>query len=696
MKQKDAAFFDFDGTITSKDSFIEFIRFTHGSAGLALCVLLNLPYILLFLLRCYPGHRLKERFFAFFFKNDSEKELLELGKTFSKEYLPKLVFPEAMKKISWHKEQGHDIYIVTASSSIWLNAWCEEHGLKLISTEFEIENNKYTGKISGKNCFGKVKAERISEIIDNCDITYAYGNGRSDKHFLKLATHPYNHALNGENHENDTFNTLIFFLIIIASIALRFFHFGEAIDDPHGWRQCDTANYIRDFYRNGVDFFHPAVCWMGGYKTLILEFPLPEALVAWLSHIFGPSHALARCVFLFFFCGGVYYFYKICKLFLEKQTSRLATIIYTFLPLSYYYSRALHIDYFALSFAFAMFYYYAVGIKEQQLRKIIFGSVFATIAFLVKAPYAVCFALPLLYIIIQGKQGRFCLKRAVLFLVPMVLFVLWIRQSAIINAQAPDWYFIPGYRKFDDNTRWYFGAFEHRFIVRSWIALRERLLHDLTSGMVGTILLVAGILASVFRKKLTLLWLWFLGVVIYMLIFFNLNVLHNYYQIPFVPVFAIFMAIGISFISGLIPPKKVKPVLVTLLSVVLIYSCIRFSEKHFFTIEKQHQIIAKNIEDNTRQNDLIIVTYGGLSVHCPLILYRADRNGWSVPEAVLTPAIIYNLMKEGCSTLAYVGYQLPVSETGTYLSRFKIQDNLLPDGSHLFLVNLRSNVLKSL
>ncbi|MFN8396716.1 MAG: hypothetical protein U0176_18975 [Bacteroidia bacterium] len=78
-----------------------------------------------------------------------------------------------------------------------------------------------------------------------------------------------------------------FWLPALLLVGLRFLHMGPELDDPHLWRQSDTANYIRDFYLNGVDLLHPSVCWMGGHKTVIFEFPLPEAIAAWVHKLFG-------------------------------------------------------------------------------------------------------------------------------------------------------------------------------------------------------------------------------------------------------------------------------------------------------------------------------------------------------------------------------------------------------------------------
>ena len=490
--------------------------------------------------------------------------------------------------------------------------------------------------------------------------------------------------------ETEYLKKITFVFFIAFSISLRFIHFGEAIDDPHGWRQCDTANYIWDYYLNGVDFFKPAVCWMGGYKTLILEFPLTEALIAWLYQMFGPSTFIARLFFLSFYCLGVYYFYKICSFFLEKETAMLSVIIYTFLPLSYYYSRALHIDYFALSCAFAMHYYYTIGIQKQNKSNVLIGSIFATIAFLIKAPYSFSFCFPIAYLIWKEKKILFCLKWSILFVFPVVIFIWWIIKSKQINAMAPNWDFIPGYRKFDDNSKWYFGYFEHRFILRSWQTLFDRLMNDLCAGFMGAGVFIIGLCISILSKKYIQLWLWFFGVILYLLVFFNLNVIHNYYQIPFVPLISICMAIGIGFLSDFFAFKNSKILIKLFLLLVLCASGVSYSENKFFKREIIYENIANAIKDNTNDKDLLIVSCGGLSVHCPIILHRAKRNGWSIPSADLNESIVVKLCREGCRYIAFIDNTLPDNKFIDYLKLHKMKDIPLINGKHLYLIDMKN------
>jgi phosphatidylglycerophosphatase C len=184
--KKGAAFFDFDGTITFRDSFLEFIKYSVGIPRLSAGILCNLPFICLFYLKMYPNQKLKERFFSFFYKGVSEVELEKQGDSFGKSVIPGLCYKSALDVIAWHKEQGHDIYLITASSKIWLKEWCRVNAIHLIGTEFEVVNGRYTGMIKGKNCYGEEKFNRIQPLLQSYDFsqTYGYGDRASDKFYL--------------------------------------------------------------------------------------------------------------------------------------------------------------------------------------------------------------------------------------------------------------------------------------------------------------------------------------------------------------------------------------------------------------------------------------------------------------------------------------------------------------------------------
>jgi len=196
---KTAAFFDLDGTLTRKDTFLEFLKFCRGKRIYFFCLLFLSPYIVLYYLKIYPNYKLKEKFFSFYFRGLSKEEVKKVGDEFSLTEMPRLVMPEAIQHLQSHKLRGHDVFILTASSDIWLSAWCEKLNLELISTKFQTQHGFYTGKIEGKNCYGIEKTYRIKELITDYSVTIGYGDSRADRPFLNLMNHGFNLSLTPEN-----------------------------------------------------------------------------------------------------------------------------------------------------------------------------------------------------------------------------------------------------------------------------------------------------------------------------------------------------------------------------------------------------------------------------------------------------------------------------------------------------------------
>ena len=284
----------------------------------------------------------------------------------------------------------------------------------------------------------------------------------------------------------------LFYIILIISISIRFFHLGPKLDSPNTWRQSDTANYIWDYYKNGIDLKNPSVCWMGGHKTLILEFPLLEACIAVLYHITGPSHTVARIFFLILFLISCWFLYKIVTIFLTPEEARIAVLFYMFMPLSLFYSRAVHIDYSVIFLTLGMVFFYLEGIRKERTLLIIIGSIFCALAFMTKAPYAILFAIPICWYIIEKKRMPIIFKTSYLFIAPLIVFWIWQNHVFTTNASAPEWDFVPGYRKFTYNAGWYYGPLEQRFNLDNWRILIERFYKEI-AGLVGTILTFIGL-----------------------------------------------------------------------------------------------------------------------------------------------------------------------------------------------------------
>ena len=187
------AFFDFDGTITTKDSLLELARFHKGPFGYAKGMIILSPTLLAFKLGIVDAKKAKEKFIRFFFAGMPVQNFEALCSKFSSQKLGALLRAEALKKIDWHKRQGHEIAVVSASAQYWVAPFCKMHELKWITTQLEIKNNCISRNLSGENCNGLQKALRIREAynLSEFEKIYAYGDSSGDKEMLALATEPF-------------------------------------------------------------------------------------------------------------------------------------------------------------------------------------------------------------------------------------------------------------------------------------------------------------------------------------------------------------------------------------------------------------------------------------------------------------------------------------------------------------------------
>ncbi len=191
--KKGLALFDFDGTITSKDSFIEFIKFNKGWFRYIAGMVIHLPILILYKLKLFSNQRAKEIIITHFFSHTKVEEFSAVCNAFSNYVIPKIVRPKAIQEISKLKELGFRIIIVSASPLNWIKQWADENNIELIASCLETNEGKITGRLTGKNCHGIEKVRRIKESIDLNEYreVYAYGDTSGDLHMLELAHKKY-------------------------------------------------------------------------------------------------------------------------------------------------------------------------------------------------------------------------------------------------------------------------------------------------------------------------------------------------------------------------------------------------------------------------------------------------------------------------------------------------------------------------
>jgi phosphatidylglycerophosphatase C len=191
--QKSIAFFDFDGTVTKKDTMLELARFSRGNLAFFAGMTVILPWLLLMKIGLVSRTKAKERLLTYFFGNMPLQKFNETCLLFIKRKLPGLIREEAMKAIQSHLDKQTIVVIVSASAENWVAPWCIQHKLQYICTRLDVIGNVVTGKLLHKNCNGEEKVIRIKQLFNLSDYTniYCYGDSPGDRMMLGVATHPF-------------------------------------------------------------------------------------------------------------------------------------------------------------------------------------------------------------------------------------------------------------------------------------------------------------------------------------------------------------------------------------------------------------------------------------------------------------------------------------------------------------------------
>lgn len=117
--------------------------------------------------------------------NDNQLELI-LSDFFS-EYFSKLLNPKALDRIQWHKENGHEIWVISASYDFLLKKWSFENKIRLITNRTVLkESRRY---LIGEDVNYEAKLNYLKDKININDYSdiYAYGDSEGDEAILRIA-----------------------------------------------------------------------------------------------------------------------------------------------------------------------------------------------------------------------------------------------------------------------------------------------------------------------------------------------------------------------------------------------------------------------------------------------------------------------------------------------------------------------------
>ena len=197
--------FDFDGTLTTSDTLLEFIKYAKGTSRFLMVFLMYSPLLVLMKLHLFPNWKAKQLIFAHLFAGMRIEKFDALCRGFAEES-QHLLRPKGITLVHEALVAGAKVFIVSASIDNWVRPFFLHRGITditVLGTQIEVIDGKITGRFKTNNCYGEEKVHRICEALTTTTTnTYgttslsfdrtqydieAYGDSRGDKEMLAFA-----------------------------------------------------------------------------------------------------------------------------------------------------------------------------------------------------------------------------------------------------------------------------------------------------------------------------------------------------------------------------------------------------------------------------------------------------------------------------------------------------------------------------
>ncbi|WP_337873193.1 glycosyltransferase family 39 protein [Ignavibacterium sp.] len=177
------------------------------------------------------------------------------------------------------------------------------------------------------------------------------------------------------------------------------------LDDWMSWRQADTQNIARNFYKNGESIFYPQINWGGnGPGYVENEFQLYTYLIARIFLITGEHTLPGQILSMIFIIITVLFLYKaVLYRFKNESAALFSSIIFLISNGPIHLSTAIMPDALSVMFYSIGLYTFIKFSDSKKITHLILSVVFTSLAGLVK-PLAMHLGIIQFFILLLGKR----------------------------------------------------------------------------------------------------------------------------------------------------------------------------------------------------------------------------------------------------------------------------------------------------
>lgn len=337
--------------------------------------------------------------------------------------------------------------------------------------------------------------------------------------------------------------------LLIGGLIVLFFVYGfhEILflrpQSMHQWRQTDCLQIAHNYLTDSWNFFSPSIhnLFSDNETTgkTIGEFPLLYYFVAILWKIFGEHEFIFRIITLAYFFVGLYYFYKLLLSLLNNTfwAFSLTLLLFTS-PLLVFYSNNFLTNVPALSSVLIGWYCFYSYYKTKSYKSLCLCILFFTLGGLFKMTAYISFVLlGFFYVVdsyrtlIQKKEGKIFVATKtclVVFLLSLITITVWYSYAHYFTS-------IHG-GKFTFNGLWPIWEMNDGQLQNIIKFIKQIIIHQVFNKytlmvFIGMLVFLIADFKKLNRFILASIVLLFIGVSLFVLLWFQALDAHDYYVI---------------------------------------------------------------------------------------------------------------------------------------------------------------------
>jgi phosphatidylglycerophosphatase C len=193
VSERVVAAFDFDKTISTRDNVMPFLRAAVGRPRLTRALITISPRLVAAALNDRQRDAAKVALVRRTLTGYDAARLADVAAGFAEDIVARHLRPDVIERVEWHRHQGHELVIVSASFTSYLDPIANQLGFAaVLATELAVgDDGRLTGELVGPNVRGREKVRRFDTWLgDRPAFVWAYGDSSGDRELFARADQP--------------------------------------------------------------------------------------------------------------------------------------------------------------------------------------------------------------------------------------------------------------------------------------------------------------------------------------------------------------------------------------------------------------------------------------------------------------------------------------------------------------------------